>query len=155
MTTVLERQIASPDEMRALGHEIALLLREALGEPRAVVVCLNGDMGVGKTTLTAGICSEFGVLRAKSPTYTVVNEYLGELPIYHFDFYRLADEDDLASIGYDDYLSRRALIFIEWSELLPSAIPADALRILIERTDGDTGRRVRLLKGDRHDDACD
>lgn len=146
--TVIDRIVASPDEMRELGREIAGHLREALPGDRAVTVCLDGEMGVGKTTLVAGICAAFGVLRAKSPTYTVVNEYRGELPIFHFDFYRLADEDDLASIGYDDYLSRRALLFIEWSELLPDAIPRDAYRILLERTDENTGRRVRLLKGD-------
>ncbi len=146
--TIIDRKIASPDEMRVLGREIAGHLKEALALKRSVTVCLDGDMGVGKTTLVAGICAEFGVLRAKSPTYTVVNEYRGELPIFHFDFYRLADEDDLASIGYDDYLSRRALLFIEWSDLLPDAIADDAFRIFLERTDGDTGRRVRLMKGD-------
>ena len=148
MTTVIDRTVGSPDEMRELGREIAELLRKTLSEQSSVTVCLDGDMGVGKTTLVAGICAEFGVRRAKSPTYTVVNEYRGELPIFHFDFYRLADEDDLASIGYDDYLSRRALLFVEWSRLLPSAIPHDAFHVLLERTDGDTGRRVILLKGD-------
>ena len=147
MTTIIDREIFSPDDMRALGSEIASILRESLSD-KASVVCLDGDMGVGKTTLVAGICADFGVLRAKSPTYTVVNEYRGELPIFHFDFYRLADEDDLASIGYDDYLGRRALLFIEWSELLPGVIPSDAFRILLDRTDSETGRRVRLLKGD-------
>lgn len=146
--TLIDREISSPDEMYVLGREIAGLLREAMKTQNAVVVCLDGDMGVGKTTLVAGICSDFGVLRAKSPTYTVVNEYRGELPIFHFDFYRLADEDDLTSIGYDDYLQRNALLFVEWSELLPNAIPSDAFHILLERTDLDCGRRVRLVKGE-------
>lgn len=146
--TLIDRKVTSLDGMCELGREIAGHLRDALERERTVTVCLDGDMGVGKTTLVAGICSEFGVLRAKSPTYTVVNEYRGELPIFHFDFYRLADEDDLASIGYDDYLSRRALLFIEWSCLLADAIPRDAYRILLEKTDEETGRHVRFLKGD-------
>ena len=148
MTTLIDREVGSPDETRALGREIAEHLRGALAGDTAVVVCLDGEMGVGKTTLVAGICAEFGALRAKSPTYTVVNEYRGELPIFHFDFYRLADEDDLASVGYDDYLSRRALVFIEWSELLPSAIPRDAFHVLLDRTECESGRRVRLLRSE-------
>jgi tRNA threonylcarbamoyladenosine biosynthesis protein TsaE len=146
--TLIDRKVTSLDGMSELGREIAGYLRDALERERTVTVCLDGDMGVGKTTLVAGICADFGVLRAKSPTYTVVNEYRGELPIFHFDFYRLADEDDLASIGYADYLSRRALLFIEWSRLLADAIPRDAFRIFLEKTDEETGRRVRFLKGD-------
>lgn len=145
---LIDRKVASPLEMRRLACEIAEHLREALKGGNPVTVCLDGEMGVGKTTLAAGVSAEFGVLRAKSPTYTVVNEYRGEVPIFHFDFYRLADEDDLASIGFDDYLSRHALLLIEWSELLPSVIPPDAFHVRIERTDGDTGRRVLLWRGE-------
>ena len=140
-------QIASPEEISRVGAEIALLLRDALAERDCLVVCLDGEMGVGKTTLTAGICANFGAYRVKSPTYTVVNEYIGELPIFHFDFYRLGDEDDLASVGFDDYLARRGILFVEWSELLPNAIPKDALHLSLSRTDGETGRRIVLKKG--------
>ena len=148
MTAMIDRTVASLDEMRELGREIAGHLRRALMTQKTVTVCLDGEMGVGKTTLASGVCAEFGVMRTKSPTYTVVNEYRGELPIFHFDFYRLADEDDLASIGFDDYLSRRALLVIEWSELLPGVIARDAFRVRLERTDEATGRRVRLWRGE-------
>lgn len=145
---LIDRKVASPQEMRLLARELAEHLRGALEAEKTVTVCLDGEMGVGKTALAAGVSAEFGVLRAKSPTYTVVNEYRGELPIFHFDFYRLADEDDLASIGFDDYLSRRALLLIEWSELLPGAIPLDAFHVRIERTDEATGRHVLLWRGE-------
>ena len=87
----------------------------------------------------------------RSPTYPVVNEYRGgSLPIYHFDMYRIEDADDLASIGYDDYLAAEGLILCEWSENIKEEIPAEALTVRIERT-GDTARRI-LFEGDGYED---
>ena len=78
----------------------------------------------------------------KSPTYTVVNEYKGRATVIHMDLYRLRDADDLLSVGYDDYLSRRGYLLTEWSEKIPEAIPDDAIRVTISKTDGGNGRRI-------------
>jgi tRNA threonylcarbamoyladenosine biosynthesis protein TsaE len=92
-------------------------------------------MGVGKTALTRGFADAFAVSSVRSPTYTVVNEYKGDtLSIFHFDLYRLEDEDDLYSIGFDDYLAREGLILCEWTEKIPEIVPNDAITVSIRRT---------------------
>lgn len=134
----------SREETEAVGGELAALLRPLLCEKGALVLRLDGEMGVGKTTLTGGICRALGIPRTKSPTYTVVNEYRGEIPVFHFDFYRLADYDDLVSIGYEDYLARRGLLLVEWGELIPEALPEGCASASLVRTDDRDGRRITL-----------
>ncbi len=134
----------SREETEAVGGEIAALLRPRLSDRGALVLRLDGEMGVGKTTLTGGVCRALGIPRTKSPTYTVVNEYRGEIPVFHFDFYRLADLDDLISIGFDDYLARRGLLLVEWGELIPEALPEGCASVSLVRTDGGDGRRITL-----------
>ena len=101
-----------------------------------------GEMGVGKTAFVRGFASYFGISAVKSPTYTVVNEYLGKTSIFHFDLYRISDEDDLYSIGYDDYLARRGYILVEWSERIASEIPDGAIFVKISRTANDESERT-------------
>ncbi|MBQ9736047.1 MAG: tRNA (adenosine(37)-N6)-threonylcarbamoyltransferase complex ATPase subunit type 1 TsaE [Clostridia bacterium] len=124
----------------------AALAERLLAEGKArVFIALYGEMGVGKTAFTRGFCSALGIAGVHSPTYTVVNEYLsGKHPVFHFDMYRITDADDLYSIGYDDYLSRDGFALCEWSENIREEIPADALSVTIERTDGENGRRIIL-----------
>ena len=137
-------QTHSREETEAVGEAIAALLRPCIPSDRALVLRLDGEMGVGKTTLTAGVCRALGISRTKSPTYTVVNEYRGEVEVFHFDFYRLADEDDLLSIGYEDYLARSGLLIVEWADVIPGAVPADAVTVSLSRTDGGDGRKITL-----------
>ncbi len=134
----------SREETEALGAAIATLLRPRLSQDRALVLRLDGEMGVGKTTLTAGVCRAFGILRTKSPTYTVVNEYRGEIDIFHFDFYRLADLDDLLSVGFDDYLARAGILIVEWADRVPGAVPEDAIAVSLRREDDGDGREIVL-----------
>lgn len=109
---------------------------------RHAVVALSGEMGVGKTAFARGFGRALGATQVKSPTYTVVSEHKGvPVPLFHFDFYRLSDADDLASIGYEDYLAREGYLLVEWSERLPDEIPADAVRVSILRA-GDGNRRI-------------
>jgi tRNA threonylcarbamoyladenosine biosynthesis protein TsaE len=77
----------------------------------------------------------------KSPTYTIVNEYRGAIPLYHYDMYRIEDEDDLYSTGYDDYMARDGFIVAEWSEKIDGIIPPDAIFVTITRVVGDEGAR--------------
>lgn len=116
----------------------------ASGIQRAYVA-LYGEMGVGKTAFARGFGRALGVADVKSPTYTVVSEHRGTpVPLFHFDFYRLADEDDLYSVGYDDYLRREGYILTEWSERMPDVIPPDAVTVRLERTKDDNTRRVTI-----------
>lgn len=98
-------------------------------------VALYGDLGVGKTAFVRGFASVIapGVL-VRSPTFALVNEYRGkEKTLFHFDMYRITDEEDLYSIGYDDYLTREGIILTEWSENIPYALPERYLRVEITK----------------------
>ena len=103
------------------------------------VYCLSGDLGVGKTAFVRGFASVFCPAAAvRSPTFALVNEYRGsDTTLFHFDMYRIKDEDDLYSIGFDDYLSRRGICLVEWSENIPFALPPHRLQVTIEKCAGD------------------
>ena len=107
------------------------------------VVCLYGEMGVGKTVFTNGICRALGVCEyATSPTFTVVNEYDGaDFPVYHFDMYRIEDEDELIEIGFDEYLNAGGICIIEWPENIPNSLPENRVNVKILR-DSFTERTI-------------
>lgn len=107
------------------------------------VVCLYGEMGVGKTVFTNGLCRALGVCEyATSPTFTVVNEYNGEdFPVYHFDMYRIEDESELLEIGFDEYLNSGGICIIEWPENVPGSLPKKRINIKILR-DSFTERKI-------------
>ena len=125
----------------AIAAEIASLLKP--GD----VLALYGEMGAGKTAFVRGLvkalCPECLPL-VHSPTFAIVNEYEGDtLTVYHYDLYRIADEDDLYSTGYFDRLGGKGIVVTEWSELIDGAIPADAYRLKIEKA-GETERKFVL-----------
>ncbi len=134
---------ACASETEALGRAIGE--RVIASGRRRLFLALFGDMGVGKTAFCRGFSSAVAPGAAvRSPTYTVVNEYRGgALPIFHFDMYRIADGDDLASIGYDDYLASEGVILCEWSENIRDEIPDAALTVTIVRT-GDDERTITV-----------
>lgn len=122
-------------ELIAIGEQIGKKL--IAGD----VLVLTGDLGAGKTTLTKGIAKSLGISQMiKSPTYTIVREYEGRLPLYHLDVYRIGDDPD--SIDLDDFLYGAGVTVIEWGELLSSELLDDYLEVFIER-DID-GRQVRF-----------
>ena len=102
-------------------------------------IALYGDLGVGKTAFVRGFASLIAPQSTvRSPTFALVNEYRGQpLSLFHFDMYRIDSEDDLYSIGYDDYLARRGICLVEWSEKIPYALPEDYLRVRIEKDHPD------------------
>jgi tRNA threonylcarbamoyladenosine biosynthesis protein TsaE len=106
-------------------------------------VALYGDLGVGKTAFTRGavsvLCKDAQVC---SPTYAIVNKYDGDVTVYHFDLYRITDDDDLYSTGYYDITEEPAVFFCEWCEKCPEAIPDNAIKVYICR-DGDK-RRIEI-----------
>lgn len=105
-------------------------------------VAMFGDLGVGKTAFVRGLAKILApAASVKSPTYTVVNEYRGEgVKLFHFDVYRIEDDDDLYSIGFYDYI-RKGISVCEWSENIPWAIPEGARRVTIERLPDDVNKR--------------
>lgn len=115
------------------------------------VLALYGDIGAGKTAFVRGLVSGLlpeCVRLVHSPTFAIVNEYAGkDYSIYHFDFYRLKDEDDLYSIAFFDYLDRGGIIVTEWSELFEDVLPPSGKKVRIEKT-GEEGRRIYADFGD-------
>lgn len=112
------------------------------------VVVLNGELGTGKTFFIKKIAEAFGITKANSPTFAIVNEYKSEqnIRIYHFDFYRINKESELHDIGIEDYLAdNEAITFIEWGELFPEVLPKKKYEIKIEEIENEQ-RKFRFFK---------
>lgn len=120
---------ASPEETFALGR--------AMGErvQPGQIICLNGDLGVGKTVFTQGLAAGLGIAEpVNSPTFTILQVYEeGRIPLYHFDVYRIADVEEMEEIGYEEYFYGSGVCLIEWSCLIEEIIPPDAVQITIEK----------------------
>ena len=140
-------RVSSDTETEQIGRKLAETLTK-LNKKRAYMA-MRGEMGVGKTVFTRGFVSFFGRANVKSPTYTIVNEYrLGAKNIYHFDLYRIADGDDLESIGYHEYVESNAYSIVEWSERVPEYIPEDAITVTISRVaDDESAREITITGG--------
>ncbi len=135
----------STTETEDLGA--ALAARLAPG----AVVAYRGDLGAGKTAFTRGLARGLGYTgRVTSPTFTVVNEYLGRVPLFHFDLYRLAGEDDLFDIGWEDYLDRGGVCAVEWSERAGSALPPETVAVTIRRCEENEDWRHITIEGVDH-----
>ena len=132
----------SPAQTEAVGVALARILAPG------TVLAYRGDLGAGKTAFTRGLARGLGYGEpVTSPTYTIVNEYLGgRLPLFHFDMYRLASSDDLFDIGWEDYLERGGVCAVEWSENVADAME-DAIFITIEKT-GEESRRITIEGGE-------
>ena len=108
------------------------------------VVAMYGDLGAGKTAFVRGMARGMGLTcRVSSPTFTIVNEYLGERELIHFDMYRLSGAEELFDIGWEDYISRGAVCVVEWSENVQDAFFGDEIKVTIDKL-SDTGRRIRI-----------
>ena len=137
----------SPEETEKIGAALAEKM-----EPGAVIA-YRGDLGAGKTAFTRGLARGLGYAEpVTSPTYTIVNEYLGgRLPLFHFDMYRLHSADDLWDIGWEDYLDRGGVCAVEWSENVAEALEG-AITVSIEKLD-DTTRRITIEGGNPNADS--
>jgi tRNA threonylcarbamoyladenosine biosynthesis protein TsaE len=106
----------------------------ASGLPGGTVVAMYGDLGAGKTAFVRGMARGMGLdCRVSSPTFTIVNEYLGARELIHFDMYRLRSSDELFDIGWEDYLARGAVCAVEWSENVEDAFFGDEITVRIEK----------------------
>lgn len=119
-------------------------LGEAIAPP--LVISVTGDLGAGKTTLAQAICAGYGVEEpVTSPTYALVHKYdAPRSPVYHVDLYRLDNESQLTNIGWEDIISDRALVIVEWPERAGDRMPGDHLHIDLGHLHGDETRRVLL-----------
>lgn len=136
-------KVSSVEETWRLAREFADKLRP--GD----VVCLEGDLGAGKTTFTQGLAAYLGAKKAvTSPTFCLVVEHpTDKFLLVHMDLYRLHDEDDVLTIGWEDYLQRGAVLFVEWSERAGSLIPPEAWHISLVHGESIDERIISFRKG--------
>lgn len=113
------------EETMALGQRLAKTL------PKQSILCLYGDLGSGKTTFVKGLAEGLGIESrlVNSPTFVLLNVYQGKRPLYHFDFYRLQSTEEIAAIGYDEFLYGEGIAVIEWSERFGPFLPSEHLRL--------------------------
>ena len=131
----------SERETENIGAQFAVRL------PGGTVVAMYGDLGAGKTAFVRGMARGMGLdCRVSSPTFTIVNEYLGERELIHFDMYRLSDADELFDVGWEDYLNRGAVCAVEWSENVQDAFFGDETVVRIEKLD-DNRRKITIEEG--------
>jgi tRNA threonylcarbamoyladenosine biosynthesis protein TsaE len=116
------------------------------------IVCIDGDLGSGKTHLTKGIALGLGIDdHITSPTFNIVNEYEGRIKLYHFDVYRVNDPDEIAAIGFDEYIFSDAASVIEWSDYIKELIPDDHIQINMAN-ESETRRSISIqFFGKRYD----
>lgn len=133
----------SPEETEHIGEMLGRRLRPG------TVVAYRGGLGMGKTAFTRGLARGLGCAgRVTSPTFTIVNEYDGATPLFHFDMYRLGSSDELFDIGWEDYLTRGGVCAVEWSERVDDAMPADTLWVDIARSTDESDRIITISGGE-------
>ena len=117
-----------PDDTKKIAADMALKL--SAGD----VICLYGDLGAGKTAFVQGLAKGLGIdEHITSPTFTIVNEYEGSLPLYHFDVYRIADSDEMYEVGFDEYVYGEGVSVIEWPQLIEDILPDKRYDIEIKK----------------------
>ncbi len=117
------------------------------------VITLEGDLGAGKTTFTKGIARGLGITKTvNSPTFTIIKEYQGTMPLYHMDVYRLKDSDE--DLGFDEYFEGDGVTVVEWAHLIEDQLPLEYLQIQLFY-DNTSGRKIVLSpKGSRYMQLC-
>lgn len=132
----------SPNDTEMIAKALAKKLKPS------DVICLRGDLGVGKTAFVQGLVKGLGVTEPiSSPTFTIVNCYTGgKMPIYHFDVYRIEDSDEMYEIGFDEYVYGDGVTVIEWPDNIADILPDNAYNITIEKDyeKGENFRRIEI-----------
>ena len=133
--------LENEEKTREIGSKLGELLT-----PKSVI-CLIGDLGAGKTTMTQSLARALGVDDyITSPTFTIVNEYKNEkVNIYHFDVYRLSDIDEFYAIGGEEYFSK-GICIIEWGEIIEESLPKHYTKITIEKDENDLEKRILCIE---------
>ena len=131
----------SPDETMLVGRALGSILSS--GD----VVCITGDLGTGKTAFTNGMARALGIEEyITSPTFTIVNEYKTEVPLYHFDVYRISDPEEMYDIGFEEYLYGDGIVVIEWAELIKDILPEELIWVKISKNlnSGTDAREINI-----------
>ena len=134
-------------KFESFSAEETFALGKRLGEEATpgMIYRMTGNLGVGKTVFTKGFAVGLGVTdTVNSPTFTIVQEYKGRLPFYHFDVYRIEEPEEMEEIGYEDYFFGDGVCMIEWAELIEELLPKEAVKICISK-DLQKGTDYRLI----------
>lgn len=118
-----------------------------------MVICLNGDLGSGKTLFTKGFAQAMGIDDITSPTFTIIKEYQGELMLYHMDVYRLEDSNE--DIGIEEYYDRGGVTIIEWSDMIEERLPEERLEIKFKITGENTRTLIFTPYGEKYKNICE
>jgi len=128
--TLMKKETKNEQETFELGIELAELCSPGS------VVALFGELGSGKTRLVQGVCAGLQVKQTvTSPSFTLINEYRGRLPVYHFDFYRLSTFEDALVIGAEEYFYGDGVCLIEWADRIPEILPVERIEVYLEHSD--------------------
>jgi tRNA threonylcarbamoyladenosine biosynthesis protein TsaE len=134
--------------VESLGAEETLSLAERFAAyllPGSVVT-LSGELGAGKTVFAKGVAKGLGVgEHVTSPTFTIIHEYMGRLPFYHMDAYRLEDESEAGEIGIEEYFDSDGITLVEWPERIESIIPPEAIRVTLTKAWREEGDEYRVI----------
>ncbi|MDR6120605.1 tRNA threonylcarbamoyladenosine biosynthesis protein TsaE [Bacillus sp. SLBN-46] len=142
-----EWKTTNSEETSNLAERLAQLLQP--GD----VIALEGDLGAGKTTFTKGLAKGLQVKKTvNSPTFTIIKEYNGRLPLYHMDVYRVADAFE--DLGFDEYFEGDGVTVVEWAHLIEEQLPQERLTIFLYREEGDQRKMVFVPKGKRYEQLC-
>ncbi|CEN92103.1 P-loop ATPases [[Clostridium] sordellii] len=138
--------LENEEQTKDIGYKLGQLVT-----PKSVI-CLIGDLGAGKTTMTQSLAKALEVDDyITSPTFTIVNEYEGRIPLYHFDVYRIGSSDEMYDIGFDEYIDGDGVCIIEWANLIEDILPKEYL--YIEMNYKETGREMILTpKGEKYEE---
>lgn len=138
--------LENEEQTKDIGYKLGQLVT-----PKSVI-CLIGDLGAGKTTMTQSLAKALEVDDyITSPTFTIVNEYEGRIPLYHFDVYRIRSSDEMYDIGFDEYIDGDGVCIIEWANLIEDILPNEYL--YIEMNYKETGREMILTpKGEKYEE---
>ena len=147
MMAPFELKSGSPEETKAFSRKLAGLLRA--GD----VIALEGDLGAGKTTFTKGLAEGLGITRTvNSPTFTIIKEYAGTLPLYHMDVYRV--EDAFEDLGFDEYFEGDGITVVEWAHLIEAQLPENLLTIQLLHGENGSRRIIAVPRGSRYEQLC-
>ena len=142
MSTILLTETKSADETERLGFELA----ESLNPDD--VVALYGDLGSGKTGFVSGIARGLNVSKSvKSPSFNIINEYPGDIPLFHIDFYRLEKSAEIEDIGWTEYLDSGGIVIIEWAERVKNVLPSKRIDVYFQILN-NVSRRLEIIAVD-------